>query len=405
MNCKKCKREIPEESIFCPWCGRKQVTDAPTRRKRPNGTGTVYKLKGKRKKPWVGYVWNPQLQKQQCIGTFKTEAEANIATSAIAAQRGVSERHTYTLKDLYDEWSAVHFRTLSASGEQGYKTAWKYLQPIANVKVRDLRTVYFQKCIDACAESYSRAQCEKIRQLASQLCKKAMEYDLLNKNYAQFIVLPKAEKTSRQIFSDEELALLWSSSDNETVRIILTLIYTGFRPNELFALEISNVDLKNGTLCSGSKTAAGMNRVIPILPPIRKFIEKWYSDAFETENGEKKQIHRYLITTTNGGKMDLSNFRARYFYPTLLQLGILELPEGEAAFSKEHPPRLTPYCTRHTFASIAVKAGVKAEVLQALMGHEEYSTTADYYEHFNFAELQAESLKMVNYKLPTNCLK
>lgn len=403
MNCKKCKKEIPDGAVFCPWCGRKQTVDSPARKKRANGTGTVYKLQGKRKKPWAGYVWNPQLQKQQFIGTFKTEAEANIATAAAAATKGVSERYTYTLQELYDEWSDIHFRTLSASGEQGYKTAWKYLQPIANIKVRDLRTTHFQKCVDACAEKFSRSQCEKIRQLASQLCKKAMEYDLINKNYAQFIALPKAEKTNRQIFTDEELTLLWSHTENETVQIILTLVYTGFRPNELFSLEVSNVDLEKETVCSGSKTEAGMNRVIPILPTIRPFIEKWYDKAFEVDdNGERQQIHRFLITNQNGGKMDLKNFRSRQFYPVLLELGILELPKDVESFSKEYPPRLTPYCTRHTFASIAVKAGVKTEVLQELMGHEEYSTTADYYEHFNLAELQEESLKMVKYKLPTN---
>ena len=177
---------------------------------------------------------------------------------------GVSEKHTYTPKGLYDEWSDIHFRDLSASGSQGYKTAWKYLQPIANMKVGDIRTSHFQMCIDLCAEKYSRAQCEKIRQLASQLCKKAMEYDLLNKNYAQFLSLPKTQQKDRDVFTQSEIKKLKKHDYDERARIILTLIYTGFRPNELFSVKIDNVHLSKGYIVGGSKTEAGMNRKVPI---------------------------------------------------------------------------------------------------------------------------------------------
>lgn len=394
MNCKKCKKDIPDGAVFCPWCGKKQESTERPRSKRANGMGSIYKIKGRRTKPWAASI---TIGKERIfLGTFETETAAKKAAES-AQINGVSSKNTYTLEMLYEEWSTVHFRELSASGEQGYKTAWKYLQPISNIKVRDLRTTHFQKCIDSCAEKFSRAQCEKIRQLASQLCKKAMEYDLLNKNYAQFLTLPKNAVKGRQTFTKEEIELLKQHDDDNRARIILTLIYTGFRPNELFSLEVSNVDLEKGTVCSGSKTEAGMDRVIPILPTIRPFIEKWYDEAFEMDdNGERQQIHRFLLTNQNGEKMDLKNFRSRQFYPVLLDLGILELPEGVKSFSKEYPPRLTPYCTRHTFASLATLANIKPEILQEVMGHEDYSTTVNYYEHFTIEELQREFGKMGN---------
>ena len=42
MLCKKCKKEIPDESKFCNLCGTKQVREKSSK-KRGNGQGTVYK--------------------------------------------------------------------------------------------------------------------------------------------------------------------------------------------------------------------------------------------------------------------------------------------------------------------------------------------------------------------------
>lgn len=49
-----CSKTIPEEALFCPWCGKQQqARPKPPRKRRQKGTGTVYKLQGKRAKPYV----------------------------------------------------------------------------------------------------------------------------------------------------------------------------------------------------------------------------------------------------------------------------------------------------------------------------------------------------------------
>ena len=58
MKCVRpcCRKEIPDGASFCPWCGKKQPEAAPQQRKkrrRPKGSGSVYKLSGTRSKPYV----------------------------------------------------------------------------------------------------------------------------------------------------------------------------------------------------------------------------------------------------------------------------------------------------------------------------------------------------------------
>jgi len=90
--------------------------------------------------------------------------------------------------------------------------------------------------------------------------------------------------------------------------------------------------------------------------------------------------------------MNPSNFRNRGFYKVLGDLGF------QPHIDKDHPAskfaRLTPHSTRHTFASLAVRAGVEPNVLQKLIGHAHYSTTADIYIHDNISQLKDGISKM-----------
>ena len=80
-----------------------------------------------------------------------------------------------------------------------------------------------------------------------------------------------------------------------------------------------------------------MNRKVPIHPFIRPYIEQWYKEA---RNKKVVELNSPLISNSKGKKYDLKNFRSRNFYPLLLELGILELPEGEEKFSKRIADRI-----------------------------------------------------------------
>ena len=83
------------------------------------------------------------------------------------------------------------------------------------------------------------------------------------------------------------------------------------------------------------------------------------------------------------GNHDIKNFRNRDYYPLLDLLGI---------------KRVSPHSTRHTFASLAVKAGIKPELLQKMIGHADYGTTSNIYVHTDIDALVTAAEKIAKKK-------
>lgn len=175
----------------------------------PNSHGTVYKLQGKRRRPWIARVttgWTPEgKQIRQIIGCFATKTEGMDAL-ALHRVSPVSPKADVTLGKLYEEWSSVKYKYISKATVNNYKASWKYLSKHEGVKFKDLRTAHFQAVIDQCYKNkMSRSTLEKIRSVAIMLYNYALENDIINKNYAKFIKLPKIEKVEKKRFSDIEI--------------------------------------------------------------------------------------------------------------------------------------------------------------------------------------------------------
>ncbi len=373
MICVKCRAEIADESLYCRYCGKKQVKEVRKATKRANGTGTVYKLSGKRRAPYVAVVSSTEKQKQQktVLGYFQTKTEALNALDA-ARINPIPDGYNLTLDEIYESWSSKHYEKISQSTENSYKAAWLYLKPYGKIKMRTITSRHIQAAIDDAVEKgKSLSTCSKIKVVASSLCRFAMKDDIINKDYAQFVILPEENKKEKEVFSTKDIELLWKCKNEKTAQIILVLIYTGVRINELFSMEMKNVYVDKQYMVGGSKTDAGKDRIIPIHQAVLPFVKQWI---------EKNKSGTYLLPNARGGKTDVKNFRTRQFYPLLKRIGIL---------SDDEKPHLTPHSTRHTFISEMVRNSSKPEYLQRIVGHEQYNTTIDLYTHITNEDINS----------------
>jgi len=350
MLCRKCKTEIPDESKFCLACGAKQVQEKRKAIKRANGTGSVYKLQGRRKRPWVAS------KKKVIIGYYETKTAALEALNRLAG-RSLDERYNMTFAEVYEEWKAEHYREITGAGQASYNRAFDVFAPLHKKKFRDLRTADFQEIIDK-HMNQSHSTVSKHKQLITQMSQWAIREELIATNFASFVKLPENAKKEKEVFSDSDIEKL-EADRSETAKIVLMLIYTGMRIGELFSLPLS--DYRETYVVGGEKTEAGRNRIIPIKPEGRQYFQ-YFKERAEGE----------LLISGYAGQKVPNNFRKRDYYPLLKKLGIA---------------KKTPHATRHTYASRARKAGMPPEILQKILGHADYNTTANIYVHTDIEEL------------------
>ncbi len=338
--------------------------------KRENGSGSVVFRKDLKTKQWVAYTPTTYefdrkkqrlVSKRQRIGTYATAAEAREALREWL--RMPSDRFSMTLMDAYEDWSGRFYEVAGAASIKSYKAAWnKIPDQMRRARIRDLRTAAYQQIIDE-HKDMSRSSLNNIKLLLVALCKYAEQNDVIPKNYAEFIVIPKKEQKEKEVFTEIEVEKIRQAVGVVPYAdVIYLLCYTGFRINELLTLTPFNFDRKARVLIGGSKTAAGKARSVPIADPFAlQIVEEWASKGGAT-----------LICNGKGKAWHYQVFVANCYKPALRRIGVREL---------------TPHACRHTAITRAAKADLRPEEMMRIFGHSSYAIEAQTYIHPDHATL------------------
>lgn len=334
----------------------------------PNGYGSVYKLKGNRRKPWIvqktkGWELNEEtcIQKRITIGYYETRAKAMQALADYNENPYNTETKKLTFKEVYEEFTKVKFNKISKGNANCYNLAFKYAEKLQDKILVEIKTRHLQKVIDECTLGYDSKR--KIKVLFNQIYKYAMQNDIIQKDYSKYVELKKTESESTRIpFRKEEIETLFNNVNNmDFIDTILIMIYTGLRIGELLTIKTKDIDIDNRTITGGIKTEAGKNRIIPINKKILTLIEK----RIDTKN-------EYLIVNKKRKKMTYDNYYKKKFIP------IMEY------FKMTHKP----HDCRHTFATLMSNSDANKVAIKKIIGHSSYITTEKIYTHKDIEELK-----------------
>lgn len=358
MNCRKCKKEIAEDSKFCNYCGSKQIYEKSAR-KRGNGQGTVYRMPDGRWKAEItlGYdkAEGKTNRKKATKSGFATKKDA-LAYLPQLQQTVTETDKNIKFKDLYKKWLDGHTAKVGKSTIDNYKAAYKYFTAIYYVEVAKLKTEHLQKCIDDCTKG--RRTKENMKAVGTCVFRLAMQLDIVDRNYAEYVYIPKEEKNERLAFSTEQMQTMWDKvSEVPGLKYVLLLCYTGMRLGEMLGAKTENYSAKNKCFITGSKTEAGKNRTITISPKILPFFEEFGKGEYLFFSDKKPPTEK--------------KFREDIFYPALQLLDMDVVQEDGSHL-------YTPHCCRHTFATMMKNIDAPTTDKQKLIGHSKFEMTAKY---------------------------
>lgn len=275
----------------------------------PNGYGSVVKLSGNRRKPYMARIttgWNDKGHPiYKILGYYEKKKDGIMALAEYNKTPYDIDMSKYTFKEIYEEWFNKEFKDNSSSLKYRFKAAYSFSTSLYDIRYRDLKTYHFQDIVNSCNKSDSSIR--SLIKLYRRLDKYCLERDIINKSYADLITMPKVTKISREKipFTKNEINLLWSNINLEGVDILLILLYSGMRISELLTLRTSQVNMSDKYITGGLKTDSGKDRIIPINNKIIDLIKNRlnnYNDYLITYNNKKISITKYYDLLKNINK-------------------------------------------------------------------------------------------------------
>lgn len=365
--------------------------------KRENGSGTIIKRKYKHSTKYVAYgpakydtdENDNVIMSRDRIGTFLSMKDAREAITDYL--KHPTTKYSYTVRQVYEEWKgSAAFTDLDKSTKTNWTTCWQKVCDCKTVSMpdmfmRDMNVGVIRDVLDYYAHEQlihdkegnevtlpplSKSYVTKLKALMTQLCSYAMEYHIIDTNYASLAKLPKMEAGKKRALTDLEFATLekgWKTATGGDACYVLC--YTGLRVSELCQLTKFSYDPKEKVLRGGLKTDAGKDRVIPVHQNIQPIIERWYNASTGP-----------LYPRPDGKPYNKDTFNVGVWKPCMKSLGL--------------PDDLTPHSARHTFGTRMSAAGARPEDIQRIMGHADYSMTANVYINQDDASLKDAISKM-----------
>lgn len=327
----------------------------------PNGYGTVAKLSGKRRNPFIVKKvigWNENGHPiYSIIGYAESREAGNILLAEYNRDPWNVDRAKITLGQLYALWAEKKMPKLGRSNSNVLRAAFNYISSLSPMQYKSIKAYQMQETIDRCGKSASTQA--SIKNLWGHLDRFAIEMDIITRSYSPLLTSAPIPETNRLPFTTEEVARLWEHQNEPWVDAVLILIYSGWRISELLNLKPENIDLLNGTMQGGTKTKAGKNRIVPIHSKIFPLVRARLADGAPR------------LISYKGKPCSDSQFRV--IWANLMQ-----------TLHMQH----TPHECRHTFETQLDSAGANRKCIDLLMGHVSKDTGNRVYNHKTLEELK-----------------
>jgi integrase len=336
-----------------------------------------------RKKRHRRHVTIAPNQRKTVYGKTKAELEEKVRRLKAEVNAGQAvPNNRATVTDVAESWLPWHVRrrSIAESSELQYRQLLnRHIIPLfGQTPIQHLTEIGVMAKLAHRSDMSTSSQ-RKILLTLRLVIKHGIRQGLIGKDPTVDIPLPQqvnqTDKDMHCMSTDQAQAFLDSCEGTRFGNLFTVLLATGMRQGELLALHVDDLiddftairirrtlsDDRNGRpkIRNQPKTAAG-RRTIPI-PELAR-------DAIIDER--KQQVgspHKLLFSTADGTPIERQNLIRRHFRPIVKAANLTEA--------------MTIHDLRHTYATLALNAGVGVHLVSKMLGHASIKVTIDLYSH------------------------
>lgn len=325
----------------------------------------------------------------------KREAESYLAEALAQLSRGTYvEPARMTVAEFLAKWLDHAAPKLAPRTLEGYRlNVNRHIVPhIGQLELSKLRPLHVQEMYDQLlAQGLAPKTVLYVHRVLHRALEVAVKWQLVGRNVCDAVEAPRAEAEERPTLAPEQAqALLAGITDLRLLVPVTLALSTGMRRGEICGLRWQDVDLEAGrayvvqtvqrlkgqglttlpTKTRGSRRAVDLpEAAVAVLKAWRKrqLEERLAAGPFWQETG-------FVCTAPDGRPLD-PGWITHAFGKAVRALGL---------------PPVTFHDLRHTHASLLLKLGVPAKVIQQRLGHSSIGTTMNIYVHAD-QDLQKEA--------------
>jgi len=368
----------------------------------------------------IGYKTDGKPIRKTLYGKTRQEVASGVTkhTNEVfeSGYTSISASDTQEFSVLYKDWfDTFKAPNIAPQTQERYINFMKnHFNPaFGTLKVKDIDLNRFQRFFNEKAKKgYAMQTIKHMKQALNQFYEYAVRKKLVAQNP---IVDVKIRDSGKH--NDERMALtpvqretILSLLDEETLLkpILLTLEFTGLRPQELMALKWKNINIEssvisieaatnrdilfddNGNVIKrrivlGKTKTAGSVRSFITPEVVMDCLKEW--KEYQLEQEQKTGISFtagdcFVFSTKKGTMRTYSGLRS--LLVRFLRRNGLE-NEG-----------ISLYTFRHTFATILLEERENPKIVASLMGHKKVSTTLDIYSHVVSNSVYEETAQKLN---------
>jgi integrase len=340
--------------------------------------GHVRKLKNTKTATWeiTLYKGKDANGKKQYTREYAHSEDAADLRCAVLVQEIMEHRHItpakMTLGDYLQRW-LLHYRVHARSKNtfiQAEEMCRLHLIPeLGSIPLEKLSPLDIQGLLDKRTESHSPKTVKHIRDVLRNALNQAIDWELMPRNPAKSVHLPRLRKKTPPAWTAEQLAVYLDTVNHHRLYAAFFIAaHTGMRRGEIASLKWKDVDLNAGRIkVVGHVKTEDSIRSIDLSPQAVEVLRQhFYAQAKEKETLGKLYENEGLVFASPYG---------RPVHPHTLTHLHTEFAD------KAGIPRIPFHGLRHTMATLMLQANVHVKIVAERLGHSDIRTTLNVYSH------------------------